>query len=80
MTTITVKNIPADLYVLLKHSANLNRRSINSEIIFCLERALQSQPVDVEKILGNARKLREGTSAYQISDEELNQAKSEGRT
>ena len=37
MPTITVRNIPTDLYEWLKQSAEANRRSINSEIIILKE-------------------------------------------
>ena len=79
MPTVTVKNIPADLYDLLKQMAEANRRSINSEIIVCIEKAVTSQPIDPENVLATARKLRELTSFYLISNEELNQAKNSGR-
>ena len=39
MATITVKNIPDEIYERLKGAASANRRSINREIIVCLERA-----------------------------------------
>ena len=40
MATITVKNIPDELYERLKCVAEINRRSINSEIIVCIENAV----------------------------------------
>jgi len=79
MPTITVKNIPADLYDLLKQLAQANHRSINSEIIVCIEKAVASQSFDPENALATARKLRELTSTYTITNEELNQAKDAGR-
>lgn len=36
-TTLTVKKIPDEVYERLKHSAKMNRRSMNSEAIVCLE-------------------------------------------
>ncbi len=36
MATITVKNIPGDLYEHLKERAQAHRRSLNSEVIVCL--------------------------------------------
>lgn len=39
MKTITVKNIPDNLYDRLRQSAEENHRSINSEIILCIERS-----------------------------------------
>lgn len=79
MPSITVKNIPEDLYARLKLAAKFNRRSINSEIIVCLERQLQSRALDPERLLASARKLREKTAAYPISERELSEAKEGGR-
>ena len=80
MATITVKNIPPELYVRLKQSAEANHRSINSEIIVCIERAVRSRPISPETTLSRARNLREKTVAYRITDDEFNQAKAEGRS
>lgn len=38
--TLTLKNIPDDIYERLKLSAEANRRSMNSEAIVCMETAL----------------------------------------
>jgi plasmid stability protein len=75
MPTVTVKNIPPDLYERLKELAEANHRNINSEIIACLEQAVSSRRLDPDTLLANARKLREKTSGYIISDEEFNRAK-----
>ena len=64
MPSITVKNIPPDTYALPKQSAEANRRSINREVIACIERAVCSQPVNPELLLARARSLREKTAAY----------------
>ena len=79
MATVTVKNIPDELYKRLKSVAELNRRSINSEIIICIERAVTSHRINPEDLLESARLLRELTIDHPISDKEFNQAKSEGR-
>jgi len=79
MATVTVKNIPDELYTRLKSVAAINRRSINSEIIMCIERAVVSRQIDPIKILENARQLRKLTTNHPIRDEEFNQAKAEGR-
>jgi plasmid stability protein len=79
MPTITVKNIPADLYEHLKQSAQANRRSINSEIIVCIEQSVGSYRVDPEAAIARARLLREKTADYGISDEEFTAAKAAGR-
>ena len=79
MATVTVKNIPDDLYDRLKSIAQINRRSINSEIIMCIENAVTIRRINIDEVLENARQLRQFTAGYLISDEELSQAKAEGR-
>lgn len=39
-TTLTLKNIPDEVYERLKLSAAVHRRSLNSEAIVCLESVL----------------------------------------
>ncbi len=79
MPTLTVKNIPDDLYQQLKRRAAVHRRSLNSEIIVLLEQALRPRPVDPEEVIAQARALREKTAAYPITDAELQAAKVAGR-
>jgi plasmid stability protein len=79
MPNITLKNIPEELYALLKQSAEVNRRSLNKEIIACIEQAVSSQPLDTEAFLARARSLREAAQAYRLTDEEFDQAKREDR-
>ncbi len=79
MPTLTIKNIPDDLYKQLKRYAEINRRSLNSEVISCIERAVRSNKVHPEEYLERARRLRERTKRYSISDEEFNEAKVAGR-
>jgi plasmid stability protein len=43
MASITVKNIPSDLYEQLKESAVANHRSLNGEIIACIERRWEAR-------------------------------------
>jgi plasmid stability protein len=79
MATVTVKNIPDELYDRLKSIAEMNRRSINSEIIMCIENNVISRRMNVDEVLENARQLRQLTAGHMISDEEFNKAKAEGR-
>jgi plasmid stability protein len=79
MATVTVKSIPEALYEQLKQAAQLHRRSINSEIIVCIEQAMGGQPIDLEMTLARAQVLRERTLAYPISDEAFTEAKTAGR-
>jgi hypothetical protein len=79
MATVTVKNIPNELYDRLKSFAEMNRRSINSEIIMCIENTVISRRIDLDDVLENARQLRRLTAGHPISDDEFNKAKTEGR-
>jgi antitoxin FitA len=79
MPTITLKNIPPDLYDLLKQSAAANHRSINGEILTCIERAVRGRRVNPEVLLDRARRLRQKTKDHPITDNELRTAKQMGR-
>ena len=79
MYSITVKNIPDEVYEKLKRSARRNRRSINNEIILILERSLQSKQMAPEAFLARARQIREITSTYLVDDEAFERSKDTGR-
>ena len=79
MPGLTLKNIPDTLYLQLKEAAKIHHRSLNSEIIYYIERALGTHKIDVSEQLTIARTLREKTNAYPITDDELTAAKNEGR-
>ena len=79
MPTITLKNIPDSLYTQLKVAAGVHRRSLNSEIIYCVERTLGTHKINVSEHIEEARKLREKTAQYNITDKDLNEAKNAGR-
>ena len=79
MPALTVKNIPQELYERLKQSARVKHRSINSEVIACLEQTLFARKASPEDVLARARVLRERTAGYPITDDEFSQYKSAGR-
>lgn len=79
MPTLTIKNIPQHLHERLKQSALENRRSINSEAIVCLERALSVRPIDPKAVLARIKALQERAPLPWLTDEFLRQAKEEGR-
>lgn len=79
MPSITVKNIPPEIYEKLRRAAEISHRSINSEIIACIERAVSSQELNPELLLANARRLRAKTAAHPMTDRALAQAKTAGR-
>ena len=51
MPAITLKNIPDELYVKIKKSAELNFRSINSEILFRLKTSIHQNKPDSHALL-----------------------------
>jgi plasmid stability protein len=79
MVTLTIKNIPPELYERLKIQAKNNHRSLNGEVISLIEQALSIPPLDVKATLERTRKIRELTAHYVITNEELNRWKNEGR-
>lgn len=79
MPAITLKNIPDSLYDQLKVSANVHRRSLNSEILYCVERTLGTHKINVFEHIETARKLRAKTAQHKLTDQELNNAKNKGR-
>jgi antitoxin FitA len=69
-TTLTLKNIPDAIYERLKASAEIHRRSLNSEVIVCLENTLLPHRITPEERLARARGLRaELTPATYLADD-----------
>ena len=58
MANLTIKNVPQPVLRWLKARAALNRRSLNLEVIACLESLVQSAPVDVDALLVRVRDIR----------------------
>jgi plasmid stability protein len=79
MLTLTIKNIPPQLYERLKISAQIHRRSINSEVLTCLEETLRSRRVDPETFLSRLNALHREISLPFLTDEALQKMKVEGR-
>lgn len=79
MATITLKNIPDDLYARLKRQAQAHRRSINSELIHCLEEVLRPRKVSPEERLERIRSLRPLVDTQAVDEEEILEAIDEGR-
>ncbi len=79
MTTFTLKGIPDDLYALLKQRAAENRRSINGELLVCLEEVLRGGRVDPNKMLEKVDAVRERLRMPIYTQATLNAAKRRGR-
>ena len=80
MPTITIKNIPADLYEDLKKNAKFHRRSINNEVILYIEQAVRSRQIDPGDYLHRVESLRRSINVPPLTDALLRQAKDEGRS
>lgn len=78
-TTLTLKNIPDELYDRLKASAEMHRRSLNSEAIVCLESMLIPDRVPVSERLARARALRSALPQGRFKVQEIDRLKREGR-
>ena len=57
MPNITLKNVPEDVHRRLKEQAERHRRSMNSEAIWILERALCPTPRDADTVIAKAEAL-----------------------
>ena len=77
---VTIENMPPKLYEKLKMRAAAHHRSVNSEVIGCLEEILIRQHVSTEELLKRLEELRNRVSdAPPLTDEFLRKAKEEGR-
>lgn len=79
MATLTIKNLPDNIYAALRQTAERHRRSINSEAIVRLERSLLPVKLGVEEELARIRELRSTLGDIYLTDEDLEIAKNEGR-
>jgi plasmid stability protein len=77
-TTLTLKNIPDAVYERLKSSAELHRRSMNSEAIVCLESALLPNRLTPAESLARARALRSALPKGRFRARDLDAMKREG--
>ena len=78
-TTLTLKNIPHEVYERLKASAEAHRRSLNSEAIVCLESVLLPGRIGVGERLARARALRAALAKAKFRASDIDAYKREGR-
>ena len=78
-TTLTLKNIPDAVYERLKASAQIHRRSLNSEAIVCLESVLIPAGITPGERLDRARELRAALPRGVFNAGDIDKAKREGR-
>ncbi len=77
-TTLTLKNIPDEVYDRLKTAAKAHRRSLNSEAIVCLETVLMPTKMSSSDRLARARQLRAGLGT-QFHARDIDALKEQGR-
>lgn len=73
-TSITLKNIPDPIYRRIKLAAKRHHRSMNNEIIACLEQALAPRPVDIEARLEQAGRLRDRYAGPALELQDISRA------
>lgn len=79
MNNITVKNIPDDIYHSLKFAAQSHHRSLNSEILACLEKTLLPTRISSDERLIRARQLRTSLAQTQFMAADIDEAIEQGR-
>jgi plasmid stability protein len=82
MATVTLKGVPANLHRLLKIRARQNGRSLNREVIECLEASVGLERIDVDALIEKARRTRASIAAKtdaRITDREIDRLKRQGR-
>ena len=78
MPTLTVKKVPEALYEKLKERAARHHRSMNGEIIACLEQILTAVPRDAEALIAEAEALNRKVG--KTLPDLVNEAKRAGRS
>lgn len=79
MPALTIKNIPDSLYEQLKAAAEVHRRSINSEVIVCLEKTLGVTKITPADRLNRIEHLRSTIKTNSITPEDIELAINSGR-
>ena len=76
--TLTLKNIPDEIYARPRSQAARNRRSLNSEAIACLDAVLNPDTVAAEERLARIRALRASLGSHAFGATEIVALKREG--
>lgn len=78
-TTLTLKGIPDDLYIRLKQTAEVHRRSLNNEAISVLETMLLPRKATASDRIARARALRASLGTRTFSTKDIDAFKRQGR-
>ena len=77
--SIMLKNIPDNVYTILKSNAESNRRSLNSEAIVCLETLLLKPNISTLERLARIERLTRKQDPKKMATIDIDKAKREGR-
>jgi plasmid stability protein len=80
MATLTIRNVPEKLHMLLKESAAQHRRSVNNEVKCSLERVLVAHRVGSQEFLAEVDALHKRMPRVHLTEEFLRTANNEGRS
>lgn len=81
MRTLTIKNIPDELYEKLKERAKANHRSISDEVLFIIQLSFsQKMPEKADTLLEGPGRVREVTAENPITADGIEEAINEGRS
>ena len=78
-TTLTLKNIPDEVYVRLKAAAESHHRSLNSEAIVCLESVLLPGRSTAEEVIARVRAIRDALPKGKFIAKDIDAFKRAGR-
>jgi plasmid stability protein len=78
VANLTIKNVPKPVLRRLKARAALHRRSLNLEVISCLETLVQPTPLDAEALLARVREIRRTPARTRLTDRALRRLKTAG--
>ena len=79
MPALTIKDISDSLYQQLTIAAEFHSRSVNSEVIACLEKILTPTKITPIDRLSRIEQLRSGIKINNITPENIEQAINSGR-
>ena len=78
-TSITLKNIPDHVYNSLRAAADAHHRSLNGEIIACLEQSLMPTKNNAQEHLTKAREIRHALAPLNFNADDIADAIKQGR-
>lgn len=78
MATITLKNLPESLHQALKARAHHHGRSLNREVVSCLEASVAVSRIEVDEALASVDRVR-CTDGTRLDESLLKRALTEGR-